>query len=304
MTARIDLAQLKQRIAAIPAARMAPQETESLLSLGVPVIDATLHAAGVPAGAVHEIAGQGGDEEQGAAGAAFLALGLKTAAGPGWAAWMTQDADLYAPGLAALGLDLRRLLLVSARRDAEVCWALEEALRSRSLRAIVGEIGMVSLTATRRLQLAAEQAGIPCFLLRRWRTKELAERHRAQPIAAATRWRVSAMSDTAKETMPELGHMSRRVDLWRCRNGQPASWMVEMSHDDEQRIAALPLAMADALADRSVPAPAAAAGEIIPGEINSGQIIQHVRFGADVAAGARGADRQSPGDPSRRSSRR
>jgi len=308
MTARIDLAQLKQRIAAIPAARMAPQETESLLSLGVPAIDATLRAAGVPAGAVHEIAGQGGDEEQGAAGAAFLAQvlkagGLKTAAGSGWAAWITQDVDLYAPGLAALGLDLRRLLLVSARRDAEVCWALEEALRSRSLRAVVGEIGAVSLTATRRLQLAAEQAGIPCFLLRRWRTKELAERHRAQPIAAATRWRVSAMPDAAKETMPELGHMSRRVDLWRCRNGQPASWMVEMGHDDEQRIAALPLAMADALADRSVPAPAAA-GEIIPGEISSGQIIQHVRFGANLAFGARGADRQSPGDPSRRSSRR
>src|SRR6185295_11416428 len=107
MTARIDLAQLKQRIAAIPATQMRTPEIGRLLSLGVPAIDITLQAAGVQAGAVHEIAGQGSDEEHGAAGAAFMALGLKTAAGGGWTAWITQDADLYAPGLAALGLDLR-----------------------------------------------------------------------------------------------------------------------------------------------------------------------------------------------------
>lgn len=298
MTARIDLTQLKQRIAAIPAAHMRAPETDRLLTLGVPEIDATLQVAGVPAGAVHEIAGQGSDEEQGAAGAALLALGLKTAAGGGWAAWITQGADLYAPRLAALGLDLRRLMLVAARRDEEVCWALEEALRSNSLRAVVGEIGAVSLTATRRLQLAAEHAGIPCFLLRRWHTQALAQRYRAQPIAAATRWRISSVPDGTKETMPELGRMTRRVDLWRCRNGQPASWIVEMGHDDDQqRIAALPVAVADPLVDRSIPAAA-----------QDGQIIEHVRFGPTgshgSAAGAGSAERQPPGDPGRRSARR
>lgn len=297
MNARIELAQLKQRIAAIPATRMRAPETDRLLSLGLPAIDLALQAASVPAGAVHEIAGHGSDEEQGAAGAAFVALGLKTAAGSGWTAWITQDADLYAPGLAAFGLDLRRLMLVAARRDAEVCWALEEALRGRSLRAVVGEIGAVSLTATRRLQLAAEQAGIPCFLLRRWRNQSLAQRYRAQPIAAATRWRISSVPDVMKEIVPELGRMTRRVDLWRCRNGQPASWMMqtgwmmEMGHDDDQqRIAAIPVAVADPLADRPVPAATA-----------DGQFIRHIRFGA---AGAGGAEWQPPGDPGRRSARR
>lgn len=295
MTARIDLAQLKQRIAAIPATQMRAPETDRLLSLGVPAIDIALQAVGVPAGAVHEIAGQGSDEEQGAAGAAFMALGLKTAASGGWTAWITQDADLYAPGLAALGLDLRRLMLVAARRDVEVCWALEEALRSRSLRAVVGEIGAVSLTATRRLQLAAEQAGIPCFLLRRWRTQALAQRYRGQPIAAATRWRIASVPDGAKETLPELGRMRWRAELWRCRNGQPASWIMEIGHDDDQqRITALPVAVADPLADRSIPPTAA----------QEGQVIQHVRFGASGAAGAGGTEQQPPGDPGRRSARR
>lgn len=299
MTARIDLAQLKKRIAAIPATQIRASEADCLLSLGMPAIDLTLQAAGVPAGAVHEIAGQGSDEEQGAAGAAFMALALKTVAGGGWVAWITQDADLYAPGLAALGPDLRRLMLVSARRDEEVCWALEEALRSRSLRAVVGEIGAVSMIATRRLQLAAEHAGIPCFLLRRWRTQALAQRYRAQPIAAATRWRIASVPDAAKENASELGRMRWRADLWRCRNGQPASWIMEMGHDDDQqRIAAFPVAVADPLVDRSISASAT----------QEGQIIQHVRFGttgnSDAAAGTGGAERQSPGDPGRRSARR
>lgn len=257
MIPRLDLAQLKRRIATMSGAGAEARGGEDLLRFGVPSIDAALQAAGVPAAAVHEVAGQGGDEEQGAAGAAFLALGLKANPRPGWVLWVTRDDDLYAPGLAALGVDLRRLLLVAARRDAEVCWALEEALRSRALGAVVGEVGAVTLTATRRLQLAAEQAGIPCFLLRRWRTGELAAQHRAQPIAAATRWRVALLADAMQEKL-EPARMTRRVELWRCRNGQPASWVMETGDDGEQRITALSLPVAAPLADRSVPPPLAA----------------------------------------------
>jgi protein ImuA len=258
MNARIDLAQLKQRIACIPALRPEARASEGRLSTGLPPVDAYLGTAATPLGAVHEIAGHGGDEEQGAAGAAFLALSLKASAPTGWIAWVTQEGDLYAPGLAAFGLDLRRLILVSARRDAEVCWALEEALRSRSLAAVVAEIGVLSLNATRRLQLAAEQAGIPCFLLRRWRTQELAQQQRAQPIAAVTRWRISPQPHPHVTAMPELGPAHWRLDLWRCRNAAAASWIMEFDHADQQRVTAFPVPVAAALADRSIsPAPAA-----------------------------------------------
>jgi protein ImuA len=255
MNARIDLAQLKQRIACITAVR--PEVRAAGLSTGLPPVDTYLGTAATPLGAVHEIAGQGGDEEQGAAGAGFLALALKASAPTGWIAWVTQENDLYAPGLAAFGLDLRRLILVSAQRDAEVCWALEEALRSRSLAAAVAEVGALSLNATRRLQLAAEQAGIPCFLLRRWRTQELAQQQRAQPIAAVTRWRISPQphprgSDQA--TVPELGPVHWRLDLWRCRNAAAASWIMEFDHADQQRVTAFPVPVAATLADRSISA--------------------------------------------------
>src|SRR5688572_11565568 len=263
MNARIDLAQLKQRIACIPALRPEARAPGGWLSTGLPPVDAYLSTAASPLGAVHEIAGHGGDEEQGAAGAGFLALSLKASAPTGWIAWVTQEGDLYAPGLAACGLDLRRLILVSARRDAEVCWALEEALRSRSLAAAVAEIGVLSLNATRRLQLAAEQAGIPCFLLRRWRTQQLAQQQRAQPIAAVTRWRISPQPHprvSDQTTVPELGPAHWRLDLWRCRNAAAASWIMEFDHADQQRGTAFPVPVAAALADRSIPpAPASEA---------------------------------------------
>jgi protein ImuA len=266
MNARIDLAQLKQRIACIPALRPESRASGALLSTGLPSIDAYLRDAAIPLGAVHEIAGHAADEEQGAAGAGFLALSLKASATAGWIAWVTQDADLYAPGLAAFGLDLRRLILVSTRRDAEVCWALEEALRSRSLAAVVGEVGVLALNTTRRLQLAAEQAGIPCFLLRRWRTQELAQRQRAQPIAAVTRWRIAPqlhqrVPDQVPAAQPELGPAHWRLDLWRCRNAAAASWIMEFDHADDQRVAAFPVPVAAALADRSISAAPAAEPE-------------------------------------------
>jgi protein ImuA len=268
MNARIDLAHLRQRIAGIaavpPEARSSSRAPATVLSTGMASIDAYLGEAAVPLGAVHEIAGHAGDEEQGTAGAGFLARSLKSTAEAGWIAWITQDDDLYAPGLAACGLDLRRLLLVSARRDGEVCWALEEALRSRSLSAAVGEIGVLTLNSTRRLQLAAEQAGIPCFLLRRWRTREAAQQQRAQPIAAVTRWHITPMPDPSRmpdqraAALPELGPAHWRIDLWRCRNAAAASWIMEFDHADQQRGTAFPVPVAAALADRSISAAPAA----------------------------------------------
>ena len=75
MNARIDLAHLRQRIAgirAVPPGSRAP----TVFSTGMASVDAYLGEAAVPLGAVHEIAGHAGDEEQGAAGAGFLARSL------------------------------------------------------------------------------------------------------------------------------------------------------------------------------------------------------------------------------------
>src|SRR5438105_690247 len=108
------LPELRERIRRIerPAAR-----THGVLPFGIAEIDRVLPGGGLARGALHEILGAGGDEEDGALAAAFGAgiLGRLVA---GMVLWCLPRPDLYGSGLAAHGLDPRRLVLVQAPRDA------------------------------------------------------------------------------------------------------------------------------------------------------------------------------------------
>jgi protein ImuA len=189
--------------------------------------------------------------------------------------WCLPRPDLYGPGLAAHGLDPGRVVLVRASRDAEILWAMEEGLRAPGIAAVVGEIGSLPMVASRRLQLAAERSGIIALLLRRWRDGGQAARERALPNAAVTRWRIAALpsmpppipSPAPTLTLPRsrgrewdggglgwgigVGCPRWRVELLRCRGGEPASWEIEVLNATD------PVSLAAALADRPA-APGAA----------------------------------------------
>ncbi len=197
---------------------------DRLVRLGLPELDRHLPGGGLARGGLHELAGEGADREQAAAAAGFAALWLAQlqAAGPVlWIARATAKAaiDLYAHGLRQLRLDPDRLIVVAARKDDEALWSMEEGLKAKCLGAVLGEIGKLDLTASRRLQLAAEASGVTAFVLRRWRLMQQAEREAAQPIAAITRWRIAAL--------PGEGQMRWKVELARCRGGKPNTWILE-----------------------------------------------------------------------------
>ena len=119
----------------------------------------------------------------------------------------------YPPALRVFGVE--RMLLVRARRDADALWAMEEGLRSRSLAAVVGEVAELSLTATRRLQLAAEAGGAAAIVLR-------PDRETPSPGAAATRWRIGeppAVAAAREPASPGLGAAHWRARPFRCRGG-------------------------------------------------------------------------------------
>jgi protein ImuA len=139
---------------------------------------------------------------------------------------------LYGPGLLPHGLDPARLVLVTARRDEDILWAVEEGLRTGAaagLAAVVGEIGRLPMAAGRRLQLAAEHSGVTALLLRRWRNAAEAAAERARPTAAVTRWRIGALPSADIAGMPGIGRPRWRVELLRVRGGVPGSWEVEVA---------------------------------------------------------------------------
>ncbi len=217
------LAALRRRLEAL---ERAGRPAAAALPFGVAAIDGALPAGGLALGALHEIAGAGPDEEDGAVAAAFLAGILARLLPPRPVLWCLGAGDLYGPGLAACGLPPERLILARAQGDRAVLWAMEEGLRSAALAAVIGEVEALPAAASRRLQLAAEASGITAFVLRRWRNGERAARQRLAPNAAVTRWRVAALPGAPTDE-PGHGRPLWRLDLWRCRGGAPASWVVE-----------------------------------------------------------------------------
>jgi protein ImuA len=240
---RALLPELRERIRRLER----PAEAiHGVLPFGIAAINRALPEGGLARGVLHEILGVGGDEEDGALAAAFVSfiLGRLAATANGVVLWCLPRPDLYGPGLAAHGLDPARIVLVRAPRDADILWAMEEGLRAPGILAVVGEVGALSAVASRRLQLAAERSGITAFLLRRWRDGSQAARERALPNAAVTRWRIAAMPSRALQNEHGVGHTRWRVELLRCRGGEPACWEVEVADATGH------VSLAAALADR------------------------------------------------------
>jgi protein ImuA len=206
------------------------------VATGVAEIDAALPWRGLPHG-LHEIAAPAGDA---------AAIGFATALiarRPGPVLWCRSRraaldrGDPYGRGIAAFGLAPDRLILVEAVRPVDLLWALEEAARTRGLASVLGEGAMPDLTASRRLQLAAE-AGRGLLLL-------LAEDSGRPAASALTRWHVRSAPSLPEAGAP--GPPRWEIELRRCRGGAwPRTWMVEW---DES---ALSLSLASTLPDRSL----------------------------------------------------
>ena len=219
------IATQRARIARMEHATARPRSPA--LSLN-PSIDAILPAGGLMLGALHEAAGAGPDTEHGAAAALFVAGILARQRGP--VLWVMEHADLFAPGLASAGLHPDRVIYAEAGKPDAVLQTMEEGLRQPGLAGVVGEIGgRLTLTASRRLQLAAEAAGTIAFALRRSRKHD--DPALAEPSAAITSWRIAVLPSPpplphAPDT-PGLGRQRWRLDLTRARGGETSSWIVE-----------------------------------------------------------------------------
>jgi protein ImuA len=216
-------------------------------SLGPEAVDEALPGGGLDRHGLHDVTAETPRLWPSAVGFGLaLASRLRQAGAEGAILWcqsrrMAQDfGRLYGHGLAGFGLDPAGLLLVSAAKDKDVLWAMEEGLRARGLAAVIGETDGADFTASRRLALAATENRIPALLLR-------PPRNAGEASAAATRWRIGAapMSvDPWNERMPL--HPRWRVELLRCRGGRPGQWIVEWNHATHR------FSLAAGLADRTV----------------------------------------------------
>jgi protein ImuA len=228
---------LRARIARIG---QAARPAHAVLPFGVPAIDRHLPQGGLALGAVHQVT----DTAHAAAAPLFVAGILARL--DGTVLWCLDRQDLFAPALAGVGLHPDRVIYAEPEDDAGVLLCLEEGLRQAGLAAVVGEVARLPMTASRRLQLAAEASGVTAFIIRRWRRAADAAEF-AQPSAAVTSWRITA-APSAALPVPGIGRARWRVELVRSRGGDTAAW--DMEACDAEGC----LALSADVADRSVAA--------------------------------------------------
>jgi protein ImuA len=204
------------------------RERRGRLSLGVSALDAAL-GGGLPLATLHEIRARESRDGGAAAGFALGLLSRLAETGAGACVLWISEADgrretggLYAPGLAALGLDPSRVVEVAARSKDEALWAFEAALACRGLGAAVCELRGVSLglTATRRCALRARDAGVTGLLLRLGSA--------AEPSAAELRFRLwPAPAGRIGNFSAGVGRMAWRVALEKNRGGRTGVFTLE-----------------------------------------------------------------------------
>ncbi|MCC6509393.1 MAG: hypothetical protein IT423_09815 [Pirellulaceae bacterium] len=107
--------------------------------------------------------------------------------------------QFYPPAAAALGIDLKRVVIVRPHSLADRLWAIDQALRSPAIVAVIAEVEHLDDRAARRLQLAAQRGG-GLGLLVRGAGRSL------QPSWAEVQWLVRPMPQHPVAQQPLAQH--------------------------------------------------------------------------------------------------
>lgn len=188
-------------------------------AFGLGAIESAFPNAVFPTGALHEFWSE--TPAHAAASSGFIAgLLTRLMENGGACLWISTARTLFPPALKAFGLAPDRIVFVDLKWEKEVLWAVEQALKCEGLAAVVAEVRGITLTASRRLQLAVEQSKVTGFLLRN-------DSHKLSVTACAARWRITSLPSELEEGMPGVGFPRWNVELLKVRNGNPGSWIVE-----------------------------------------------------------------------------
>jgi protein ImuA len=220
---------LRGAIAKIERKPASLDESALQLPFGIAEIDDVL-GGGLASTALHEIAATGEAEIASATG---FTLALASRAPARAVLWIAEEMTAsesgtpYGPGLDDIGLPPERLVTVTAAQARDVLWAMEEALRCRTIGAVIGELRSergIGDVAVRRLSLAATERGGLALLLRTTPS--------AEATPADTRWIVGPAPSAP--TRHGIGPPAFAVQLVRNRRGVLGSWMLEWNCVDQR----------------------------------------------------------------------
>jgi protein ImuA len=156
------------------------------------------------------------------------------------------ERECFLPGVANLGIDLRRLLVLQPNSPTETLWSLEQSLRCLSASVVFCRLDQLAQQTWRRLRLAVERGGGLGVFVRPMR-------YRRDPTWTDVRFACSAadVQPAARfhPARPQVS-LSRRlqVELLHVRGGGFRQQTRVMSIDDEARVMSVDSELAGAAA--------------------------------------------------------
>ncbi len=172
--------------------------------------------ASFPVACVHEFLWE--KTEDAAASKAFISGLIASLMGKsGISIWVSASRTVFPPGLRAFGIYPDQFIFVDVKKDIDILWALEEALKCGAVSTVVGEMRDLSFTTSRRFQLAVEESQVTGFILRNSVKK-------VKTTACLSRWKITSVLSESIDDLPGLGYPRWKVELLRIRNGRPGAW--------------------------------------------------------------------------------
>ena len=189
-----------------------------------------------PVGAIHEFISRAPED---AAATSGFVCGLLSSLmhQNGVVIWISSSRTIFPPALNAFGIAPDKIIFIDLKKEKEMLWVMEEALKCNGLSAVIGETPELSFTASRRLQLAVEQSQVTGFILRN-------NPRAVNTTTCVTRWKITSLPSELADNMPGVGFPRWNVELLKVRNGTPGKWQIEFTAGRFRhisKIAAIPL---------------------------------------------------------------
>ena len=210
------LAQLQKEI--LPLQGYKPAGGNIGFDAGLGIIKHSFPNALFPLGAIHEFFCNGIEDVSASCG--FIA-GIVSAIMErgGVSIWISSSQLIYPPALKTFGIDPDKIIFIFLKKEKEILWAMEEALKCEGLASVIAETPEISFTASRRFQLAVEQSRVTGFIVRC--------NPRNLSTTCVTRWKITPLPTLSEDGLPGVGFPRWKVELLKVRNGTPGVWQLE-----------------------------------------------------------------------------
>jgi protein ImuA len=192
--------------------------TDNSLNIGFRAIEKAFPNSIFPIGCLHEFINS--DVQNVASSNGFIAaLMSKFLLLGGACLWISTSRTIFPASLKYFGVNPEQIIFIDLKKERDVLYATEEALKCNKLTAVLSEVKNIGFKESRRLQLAAEKSRVTGFIIRQAQS--------IHTIASISKWRITSLPSELDGAMPGVGFPRWNVELLRVRNGTPNNWQIE-----------------------------------------------------------------------------